>query len=192
MRLDYLVGRAHDNSVAKGFWDDMEEILAAMDYAEPLVETALSQMAFAQKIALIHSEIVEAADSVDLSLHPTRWSKHCMLDFVEEIADICIRIFDLAGFQELDLQPHYEHATLLDWGGEVDLELLEVHRWVSKALEADRKDQGLDQVSGALASAIWICKGIVDNLSAHCSLEEMIEYKMGVNEKREYKHGRAY
>lgn len=76
--IQQLVAIAHANAKAKGFWDASSDI--------------------GNKVALIHSELSEFFERYrkdDLSP-----DEHCpkFTNQTIELADICIRIFDLAGY----------------------------------------------------------------------------------------------
>ena len=71
--IDILVADAHGNAREKGFWDDI-------DLTEPRVTLGL--------LMLITTEVAEAAEAV---------RRDDDANFAEELADICIRVFDVAG-----------------------------------------------------------------------------------------------
>lgn len=72
----------HDNAVAKGFWEHLKGLKT---------ETVV-----AEKLMLIVSEASEALEGV-------RKDGVLKSNLGEELADICIRVFDLAGHFEIDL-----------------------------------------------------------------------------------------
>ena len=77
--IDDLVDKAHANALDKGFWADV-------DPKDPRHVLAL--------LMLITTEVAEAAEAVRKS-DPD--------NFAEELADICIRVFDVAGGMGVDL-----------------------------------------------------------------------------------------
>ncbi len=77
--IDDLVDKAHANALDKGFWADV-------DTDDPRHVLAL--------LMLITTEVAEAAEAVRKS-DPD--------NFAEELADICIRVFDVAGGMGVDL-----------------------------------------------------------------------------------------
>lgn len=81
-RLNDLVDRAHDNSKSHGFWDKQN----------PKNITVLGL-----KLALIHSEVSEC-------LEAARQKDKAKNNFAEELTDVCIRIFDLAGALNINLE----------------------------------------------------------------------------------------
>ena len=83
--LTQLVYESHQNSVLHGFYDN-------------------TYFNFGEKIALIHSELSEALEINRKSKEKTA-DEHCP-DFSNldiELADAIIRIFDLAGYLQIDL-----------------------------------------------------------------------------------------
>lgn len=88
MTINELVERAHANAKEKGFWDgDTHNI--------------------GEKLALIHSEVSEALEDARkeprlIALFDTN-SSGKPVGFPSELADIIIRVADLAGFLEIDL-----------------------------------------------------------------------------------------
>lgn len=76
-----IAQQAHITAQQHGFWDQ--------DASYPLIDIALI------KLALITSEIGEAVEAARVG----SWG-----DFAEELADICIRVFDLAGALDIDIQ----------------------------------------------------------------------------------------
>lgn len=76
---DYIYN-SHQTSLRHGFWDGLE-----VDNITVILS----------KLALVTSEVGEAVEAV---------RKNDMSNMAEELADICIRVFDLAGALGLDLE----------------------------------------------------------------------------------------
>ena len=89
MEINKLVQEAHENAVNKGFWDDYRKAISS-DSPEKLINVYISQF-----LMLIVSELSEAQDGL----------RHGNYDnFKEELADVAIRLADLCGGLEIDLE----------------------------------------------------------------------------------------
>ena len=143
MTIEELCHRAHKNAVDHGFYaKEMEmkawlRVAATSEQAEQDNLRALDHALFAQRIALIQSELSEAleADRNDRRADIREYERKIeevftntstelpdkinlaaihfralMKDTLEdELADACIRIFDLAGHLGINLQDHIAH-----------------------------------------------------------------------------------
>ena len=78
--LAELTARAHANSRDKGFWDGSEHNIA-------------------EKLCLIHSEVSEALEESRTGADP-----RLACGFASELADVVIRVMDLAGWLGIDLE----------------------------------------------------------------------------------------
>jgi NTP pyrophosphatase (non-canonical NTP hydrolase) len=119
MKLNQLRDKIHENAVNKGFYDDESGWLARC------ATTALKHAFFAQKIALIHSELSEAIEA-DRNNHLSDIKefdkyelendiefKECFDDNIkntveDEIADVIIRVLDLCGHLSINIEKHIE------------------------------------------------------------------------------------
>ena len=89
-----LARKIHQNAVAKGFWKDLAEVELMKPVLKEEVYSAQYLNCVGQRLMLITSEVGEAEDAL---------RKKDMENFKEEIADIVIRCFDLAGGLDFDL-----------------------------------------------------------------------------------------
>lgn len=77
MTLKDMVDGAHKNAKAKGFWDNQTHNIP-------------------EKLCLIHSEVSEALEEI-------RRPEGTPAGLASELADICIRVADLCGYLNLNL-----------------------------------------------------------------------------------------
>jgi len=84
MEINELIEGIHQNAVNKGFWEDYEN--------SPI---GLSNVYVSQFLMLIVGEVAEAQEGL---------RKNDYENFKEELADIVIRTFDLAGGLDIDLE----------------------------------------------------------------------------------------
>lgn len=87
MEIKELVKQAHENALEKGFWEDWDE-LSEYDYHQ--INNAIGN-----RLMLIVGELAEAQEAL----------RHGdMENFEEELADAVIRLADLCGGLEVDLE----------------------------------------------------------------------------------------
>lgn len=106
MELNELRDKIHRNAVNKGFYDGLDNLSNELKHAY-----------IAQKIALIHSELSEALEAdrkcsyanwgggpTDIS--STNFEAFIKDTFEDELSDAMIRIFDLCGWLNIDIDTH--------------------------------------------------------------------------------------
>jgi len=98
--VESLVIDAHENAVNHGFWDDLQNTDNDLDlewhkiaFKNPVCEIDVN--AISTRLMLIVGEVAEAQEGLR---HNDR------SNFAEELADIVIRVFDLAGGLDIDLE----------------------------------------------------------------------------------------
>jgi NTP pyrophosphatase (non-canonical NTP hydrolase) len=97
--LTQIVEAAHANSVTKGFWDDQKLAINSTRLDQGLVQRTIPE-----KLALIHSEVSEALEDYrDGAMVTTVDGNGKPVGFPSELADIVIRVCDLAGALGIDL-----------------------------------------------------------------------------------------
>tara|TARA_B100001996_G_C18652295_1_gene589867 strand:- start:43 stop:366 length:324 start_codon:yes stop_codon:yes gene_type:complete len=85
MNINALIEKSHNIAINKGWWDKEREI--------------------PELIALIHSELSEALEEYRVRENlDIRYENEKPEGFVVELADVLIRIFDLSGKYEIDLE----------------------------------------------------------------------------------------
>lgn len=91
----------HEISANSGWWDDLEEVLQTHGLS---IKNGQRVAAWyrATKLALIHSEASEALEGLRKGIDDDHLPHRSM--FEVELADLLIRVFDLAGESGLDLE----------------------------------------------------------------------------------------
>ena len=89
----------HENNVKAGWWTDLDSGLDLVQQAR--CGTRLGKAIVAEKLCLIHSEISEAMEGARKNLPDDKLPHRPMIEV--ELADAVIRILDLCGALNLDL-----------------------------------------------------------------------------------------
>ena len=100
MEINELVKEAHENAVKHGFCEDFSLIKDIVDEIDCLDEydkanKILKTNAICTRLTLIHDEVSEATEGL---------RKNDIANFKEELADIAIRLGDLCGLLDIDLE----------------------------------------------------------------------------------------
>ena len=99
--VDLLVGECHGASRKAGWWTYSETGVDLREHC--CVGTRLGKALVAEKLCLIHSEVSEAMEGHRKGLMDDKLPQFKAMTV--ELADACIRIFDLAGALGLELGP---------------------------------------------------------------------------------------
>ena len=89
----------HENNVKAGWWTDLDSGIDLVQQAR--YGTRLGKAIVAEKLCLIHSEISEAMEGARKNLPDDKLPHRPMIEV--ELADAVIRILDLCGALNLDL-----------------------------------------------------------------------------------------
>lgn len=108
--LQYLANRAHRTARAKGWWEHQEVERETLYGTEVELEFERVRFTIPEKLCLIHSEVSEALEDYRVGRLATtrRESDGKPEGFATELADIVIRVMDLAGALGIDLQAEIE------------------------------------------------------------------------------------
>lgn len=105
MKISELVEKAHKNAVEKGFWEDWNRVQIFKNMVINISSDGERQThidinnAIATRLMLIVSELGEALEAL---------RKDDGDNFAEELADVVIRVCDLAGGLSIDLENEIE------------------------------------------------------------------------------------
>jgi len=169
-RLNELARTSYENARNHGFYDPPPS--------------------FASRISLIHSELSEALEDWRGSrMALTKNEKGKPEGFPTELADTVIRIADLCGFMEINLDDCYRTAVndpILDLLSEraTDDLIAEAHLRVSRAFVSRANTRA---VSSNLAEVVVICGLMAAREGA--DLQAAIVAKAEYNLSRPYRHG---
>lgn len=127
MNLKELISKSHENSVNKGFWDKYDKILNSIYNDERLNNDDfehVKQLFITQKLMLIVSELGESLESIRNNKLLSKLDKNIDNltdeDFIkyfksnikdtleDELADVFIRLGDLCGKFDIDIEKHIE------------------------------------------------------------------------------------
>ena len=89
----------HDSNAVAGWWTDLETGINLANEARK--GTRLGKAIVAEKLCLIHSEVSEAMEGARKNLPDDKLPHRPMIEV--ELADAVIRILDLCGALELDI-----------------------------------------------------------------------------------------
>lgn len=95
--INKLVNEIHDNNVKSGWWTNLE---TGESLTSKLGETPKRNIP--EMLCLVHSEISEAMEGYRKNLMDDKLPHRSMLEV--ELADAVIRIFDMAGGLDMDLE----------------------------------------------------------------------------------------
>lgn len=98
--VDLLAIKCHRTALDKGFWNDYYKTQAALAPYPDLL-AAYEKTFFAQRLALIHSEVSEACEGDRKDLQDDKLPQYKMKDV--ELVDTMIRILDCAGKYSIPL-----------------------------------------------------------------------------------------
>ena len=91
MEINELITNAHKNAVEHGFWEDVDKIFCTTEYEKNAI--------IGNMLMLIVSELAEAQEGL---------RHNDMNNFREELADVAIRLADLCGGLNIDLEYEIE------------------------------------------------------------------------------------
>jgi len=184
MQIKELVKRAHENAVAKGFYPESED------------------KNIGELLMLVVSELGEALEShrkgkhgklnIFLSLKEddfNRWFESIIKDtFEDELADVIIRLCDMIGYLEIDIDDSEYSGSLMcaENIGECLFDFVKMISGLDHVIRYELKEIQSIAFLDLIRQIEFFCE--MNNID----LEKHIELKMIYNATREYKHGKKY
>lgn len=105
MTIKELIERAHNTAVKHGFWEDWGMIQKVKKIVPDKTILHHEKMTIGNMLMLIVSEMGEAEEAL----------RHDNIDnFKEELADVAIRLADLCGGLEIDLEKEIEKKMAIN------------------------------------------------------------------------------
>jgi NTP pyrophosphatase (non-canonical NTP hydrolase) len=211
MNINELCKRAHDNAVSKGFYDcphcNNRSLKGAGNITLVVKEicsecngTGKAKKDIEELLMLIISECGEALEadrknyhsnngylevieSIKTDIFNQEFEKYIKDTFEDELADICIRLFDMCGY--LNIEPE----DWIDPGkttySKISLFLYDMCDYMTDIKRCNKHK--INQLMGIILSEMFdFCKDFKIDIEKH------IELKMKYNETRPYKHGKEY
>lgn len=194
-QFNRLVDEAHENAVKHGFYDDAELMTSAIQQRQMLIvcEIAEAMEADRKKRWLKQNETLfsELKAIVDGKENCADFDEYYSL-FVkgfaeEEIADICIRCFDLFGFMQSKVKDFGRGGVSSRY---LTRSVMRMPFWklcytLTRAIVPDSDLLWID-----IHTVVCYCFGWCDE--HNIDLLTHIKAKMMYNANRPYKHGKAY
>jgi hypothetical protein len=186
MTVDELIERAHRTARDKGFWtlnDLKEKCEEEWGYKYPEISDAL----VCQKLALVSTEVREFEEAATRAGGAT--------EAREELADVCIRVFDLLGYfrsgiEDVPVNP-YLNAVKPDYFRSYKDLARSLYGEIAGAVDAYRLSQPI-VLFAHFDEIIESCDRFAAAYFGVGSLWAEIERKMDANEGRPHLHGKRY
>lgn len=189
-RIDEFIGRAYETAKKHGFHDERTSV--------------------EHQLMLVISEIAEAVEADRKNLHANldgfdtctglaytyRFNGYVKDTVEDEIADVCIRIFDMCGC--FGIKPYRSMEEILtlrdDWRQEFGKMRFSEQAYALVQLLTSWQPTDVNQVDGVLSHVFGAALFFIHywSLEMGIDLARHIELKMEYNESRGYKHGKKY
>lgn len=173
MDLNKLRDEVHANAVAKGFWDEQ---LSDQHYLM-LVITELSEAVEADRKGKRALKSAYICEHLDFGFSNELYDTYIKGSVEEELADAVIRLLDLAGAREVNLE------SVNHW-----MSICATHspRSFTETIFSIATNLSKNSLSMSIARIFKVANNMDIDLEWH------IEMKKKYNESREYKHGKKY
>lgn len=189
-RIDEFIGRAYETAKKHGFHDERTSV----EHQLMLVITEISEMVEADRKNL-HANL-DGFDNCTGLTYTDRFKGYVKDTVEDEMADVCIRIFDMCGC--FGVKPYRSMGEILtlrdDWRQEFGKMRFSEQAYALVQLLTSWPPTDVNQVGGVLSHVFGAALFFIHywSLEMGIDLARHIDLKMEYNESRGYKHGKEY
>ncbi len=189
-RIDEFIGRAYETAKKHGFHDEKTSV----EHQLMLVISEISEAVEADRKNL-HANLDGFEICKDLTYND-RFKNYVKDSVEDEMADVCIRIFDMCGY--FGVKPYRSMEEILtlrdDWRQEIGKMRFSEQAYALVQLLTSWPPTEVNQVGGVLSHVFGAALFFIHywSLEMGIDLARHIELKMEYNESRGYKHGKKY
>ena len=175
MRLNRYRNEAYQTALQHGFHDEERSI----EHWKCLIVSELMEAVEADRKG--NNADMDAFDKYEGRISfEENFERHVKDTVADELADACIRIFDLAGYKNIDLDFESGKTTIIDQKGTFTEKIYKtVHILV-----------GCEQLNRCLTLTLMRIFLLAESMGI--DIENHIQLKMEYNNSRPYKHGKKY
>lgn len=181
-----LIEIAHANSKSKGFWEDTD--LFTMDRELMLIITEASEAVEAIR-SNIYANMQDYHNTESKVHFIIQYENYIKSSFQDEMADICIRLFNFAGGFEINpksIQNEYDKEIEALKGITVSNVPAMLFSICASVIDIKRQAFRSQYIGEVLARVHYIMDQLGYDLPQH------IRLKMRYNAERPYKHGKSF
>lgn len=189
-RIDEFIGRAYETAKKHGFHDEKTSV----EHQMQLVICEVCEAVEADRKNL-HANLAGFDKCVGIE-YSQRFKDYVKDSVEDEMADVCIRIFDMCGC--FGIKPYRSMEEILtlrdDWRQEFGKMRFSEQAYALVQLLTSWQPTDVNQVDGVLSHVFGAALFFIHywSLEMGIDLARHIELKMEYNESRGYKHGKKY
>lgn len=189
-RIDEFIGRAYDTAKKHGFHDEKTSV----EHQMQLVICEVCEAVEADRKNL-HANLAGFDKCVGIE-YSQRFKDYVKDSVEDEMADVCIRIFDMCGC--FGVKPYRSMEEILtlrdDWRQDFGKMRFSEQAYALVQLLTSWPPTDVNQVDGVLSHVFGAALYFIHywSLEIGIDLARHIELKMEYNESRGYKHGKKY
>lgn len=175
MRLNRYRNEAYQTALQHGFHDEEQSI----EHCKCLIVSELMEAVEADRKG--NNADMDAFDKYEGRISfEENFERHVKDTVADELADACIRIFDLAGYKNIDLDFESRKTTIIDPKG----------TFTEKIYKTVHVLVGCEQLNRCLTLTLMHIFLLAEEMSV--DIERHIKLKMRYNQSRPRLHGKKY